>query len=165
MARNLRIDEKNPASGITVSIPLRWGDMDAYGHVNNARVVSLMEEARVAVFGVPSGTGAHGGEPAPLNLLAGVADGVLTLIAEHTVKYRRQLEYRPVDVDVRVFVIAVKGASVEIGYEIIDTVDDVVCVTATTTMVFVDGVSGRPVRLSVEQRETLKPYLGVSSFS
>ena len=28
---------------------LRWSDMDAYGHVNNARFLTLYEEARVAL--------------------------------------------------------------------------------------------------------------------
>ena len=31
-------------------IPLRWGDMDALGHVNNAVYFRLMEEARVQLF-------------------------------------------------------------------------------------------------------------------
>ncbi|MBP3037433.1 acyl-CoA thioesterase [Arthrobacter sp. zg-ZUI100] len=29
-------------------LPLRWSDQDLNGHVNNARIVTLMEEARVA---------------------------------------------------------------------------------------------------------------------
>ncbi|MGO1184009.1 MAG: acyl-CoA thioesterase [Micrococcaceae bacterium] len=146
-------------TGLTVSIPLRWGDMDAYGHINNARILSVLEEARIAVFGVPAGTGAPGGQPAPIDLLAGVPEGVLTLIAEHTVSYRRQLEYRTVAVQVRVRVLAVKGASVVIGYDLVDPVTEQVCVSATTTMVFVDGASGRPVRLSPQQRAALEPHL------
>ena len=31
----------------TVRVPLRWGDMDALGHVNNATTVQLLEQARV----------------------------------------------------------------------------------------------------------------------
>ncbi|MFZ5556060.1 MAG: acyl-CoA thioesterase [Pseudomonadota bacterium] len=30
------------------SIPIRWGDMDAYGHVNNTVFFRFMEQARVA---------------------------------------------------------------------------------------------------------------------
>jgi acyl-CoA thioester hydrolase len=30
--------------------PLRWSDMDAFGHVNNSRFLTLYEEARVALF-------------------------------------------------------------------------------------------------------------------
>lgn len=31
----------------TATIPVRWGDMDAAGHVNNSRFFSYFEEARV----------------------------------------------------------------------------------------------------------------------
>jgi len=31
----------------TAAIPVRWGDMDAAGHVNNSRFFSYFEEARV----------------------------------------------------------------------------------------------------------------------
>lgn len=137
---------------IVLEIPLRWGDMDAYGHINNVQIVRLMEEARVMAFGIPSGTGTiDGTNPDPhINLLAGVDDDVMTLIAEHTVKYRRQLPYRGLPVRVEVGVDTVKGASVEIFYRFYD--GDAVAVTATSTMVFVSATSGRPVRLSEQQR-------------
>ena len=31
-------------------IPVRWGDMDSYGHVNNTRYIQYLEEARVSWF-------------------------------------------------------------------------------------------------------------------
>jgi acyl-CoA thioester hydrolase len=138
-----------------IEIPLRWGDMDAYGHINNVQIVRLMEEARVMVFGIPSGTGhIDGTNPVPhIDLLAGVEDGVMTLIADHTVKYRRQLPYRGLPVRVEVGVEKVKGASVEIVYRFYD--GDDVAVDATSTMVFVHEQTGRPVRLTPQQREAL----------
>ncbi|WP_304010025.1 acyl-CoA thioesterase [Rothia mucilaginosa] len=42
---------------LTVNVPARWGDMDAYGHVNNVAMLSIMEEARVALFGPPPSSG------------------------------------------------------------------------------------------------------------
>jgi acyl-CoA thioester hydrolase len=33
---------------VIAEIPLRWSDMDAFGHVNNARYVTFIEEARIA---------------------------------------------------------------------------------------------------------------------
>lgn len=33
---------------VTIEIPIRFGDIDALGHVNNARYLSYMEEARIA---------------------------------------------------------------------------------------------------------------------
>lgn len=135
-----------------IDIPLRWGDMDAYGHINNVQIVRLMEEARVIVFGIPSGTGQiDGTNPQPhMNLLAGVEDDVMTLISEHTVTYRRQLPYRGLPVRVEVGVEKVKGASIEIFYTFYD--EDVVAVQATSTMVFVSETTGMPVRLNEQQR-------------
>lgn len=140
---------------VEVSVPLRWADMDAYGHINNIAVVQLLEEARVAVFGVPANTGAGGGGAPPIDLLEGVPEGVRTFVSEHTVKYRAQMPYRPVPLRVRVGVAAVKAVSVEVAYELYDGVDGTLCVTARSVMVFVDGGSGRPVRLTAEQRAAL----------
>lgn len=140
---------------VEVRVPLRWADMDAYGHVNNVAVVQVLEEARVAAFGVPANTGAGGGGSAPIDLLEGVAPGVRTFVSEHTVKYRAQMPYRPVPLRVRVGVAAVKAVSVEVRYELYDGVDGTLCATATSVMVFVDRESGRPVRLTAEQRAAL----------
>src|SRR5699024_8493731 len=103
---------------VVIDIPVRWGDMDAYGHINNVQIVRLMEEARVMVFGIPSGTGhIDGTNPQPqINLLAGVDDQVMTLISEHSVTYRRQLPYRGLPIRVEVGIDKVKGASVEVVY-------------------------------------------------
>ncbi len=35
---------------VVVDVPVRWGDMDAYGHVNNARYLTFFETARIAYF-------------------------------------------------------------------------------------------------------------------
>lgn len=34
----------------TAHIPVRWGDMDNYGHVNNTVYLEYVQEARVAWF-------------------------------------------------------------------------------------------------------------------
>ena len=51
-------------SGLTVQVPPRWGDMDAYGHVNNVAILSLLEEARIAVFGAETAEFARTAHPA-----------------------------------------------------------------------------------------------------
>lgn len=35
---------------ITVAVSVQWGDMDALGHVNNARYFTWFESARIALF-------------------------------------------------------------------------------------------------------------------
>lgn len=42
---------------ISVQIPVLWGDLDSFGHVNNARYFTWLEAARMAYFdavGVPT---------------------------------------------------------------------------------------------------------------
>jgi acyl-CoA thioester hydrolase len=34
----------------TVPLPLRWSDMDAFGHLNNARIFTYFEEARIRML-------------------------------------------------------------------------------------------------------------------
>ena len=36
-----------------IPIPLRWGDLDAYGHINNVEMLRLLEEARIQAFWRP----------------------------------------------------------------------------------------------------------------
>ena len=36
--------------GVVERIPVQWGDMDAFGHVNNARFFTWFETARIAYF-------------------------------------------------------------------------------------------------------------------
>jgi acyl-CoA thioester hydrolase len=35
---------------VTVAVSVQWGDMDALGHVNNARYFTWFESARIALF-------------------------------------------------------------------------------------------------------------------
>ncbi len=44
MSENTPADTPAP---IDIELQLRWSDEDALGHVNNARIVTLMEEARL----------------------------------------------------------------------------------------------------------------------
>ena len=54
---NTPAPEAGTTDELLVHVPARWGDMDAYGHVNNVAILSVMEEARVALFGPPPSSG------------------------------------------------------------------------------------------------------------
>jgi acyl-CoA thioester hydrolase len=61
-------------------VQLRWSDPDSYGHVNHARALSLLEDARLAwAAGMP--TTADGRQPD-------------VILARLEVDYLRQLDYR-----------------------------------------------------------------------
>ena len=136
---------------------MRWGDMDAYGHINNVQLVRILEEARIAAFGPPRGAGLPGVEP-EVSLFNEVPEGTLALVVEHKIRYVRTLEYRNVPAVVLLWVGAVKGASFDIHYLVQDPVTGEDCVKASSHLAFVDEASGRVVRLTAEQKAKLAPF-------
>ncbi len=92
----------------TFHCPMRWSDMDAYGHVNNVVYLTYLEEARVDMLFT---LGAELGAKA-------LSEGVL--VARHEIDYRRPLVYHPRGVDIDLWTGAIKGASFEIRYEVHD---------------------------------------------
>lgn len=53
----------SPLTGfsVVVDVPVRWGDMDAFGHVNNTVYFQYFESARIAYFETVGFTGEGGG--------------------------------------------------------------------------------------------------------
>lgn len=148
---------------IQCSVGMRWGDMDAYGHVNNVEILRILEEARIHAFGPPGGTGGPGREPV-VALFNNVPEGTQALVAEHRVKYLSPLTYRNIPADIAVWISALKGASLTIAYVISDPVTAQICAKAETTLAFVDGASGRLLRVARAQKDLMLPYLGASVF-
>ncbi|GAA1162564.1 acyl-CoA thioesterase [Nesterenkonia sandarakina] len=148
---------------LRTQVPLRWGDMDAYGHINNVEVLRLLEEARIRAFGAPAHTGSPVGEPlAPLfNELPRHAQA---LVIEHRVRYLASLEYRDVPAQIDVWVTQLKGAGLTLAYEIRDGVDGTRCVIAETQLAFFDTEAHRLLRLSTQQREQAAAHQGQSPF-
>jgi len=129
-------------------LSLRWGDMDAYRHVNNVQVVRLLEEARVRAFGLVADDGA-----APL-----LATGMV--VASHRVTYLKPLDYRVAPVAVDLWVSRTGGASFDVDYEVCEPDTTAVgelrrYVSATTTCVAYDFEQGRPRRLGEAERARL----------
>ncbi|MGO2541517.1 MAG: acyl-CoA thioesterase [Specibacter sp.] len=148
---------------LTLQVPMRWGDMDAYGHINNVEVLRILEEARVHAFGPPAGTGLPGIDVA-LPIFSELDADVQALVVEHRVKYLSPLNYRNIAATVQVWVSAVKGASFTVAYGIFDPVTDVKCVIAETVLAFFHEPSGTLVRLSAEKKAQLEPLRGPANF-
>lgn len=147
---------------LTLEIPLRWGDMDAYGHVNNVQIVRIMEEARGMAFGAPPSAGEVAPQvlaEAPLPVFATLPEGTQALVAENRVRYRAPLPYRALPARVQLQVEKVTPASLTVGYRIHDAATGTLCCEASTMLAFVHGPTGRLVRLSPEQRAVLEAHL------
>ncbi|WP_085529084.1 acyl-CoA thioesterase [Kocuria massiliensis] len=145
---------------VTVEIPLRWGDMDAYHHVNNVHVVRIMEEARIAVFGPPPAAPGTEGVDAPIPLFNHLPEGTQALIAENHVKYRAPLPYCRTPARVEVWVDKITAASISVQYRIFDGETGQRCVDASTVLAFYNAPEGRIVRVSASQRRLLDEATG-----
>ncbi|GAB2559411.1 acyl-CoA thioesterase [Leucobacter ruminantium] len=141
-----------------IDLELRWGDQDAYGHVNNVAYARFLEEARVRTFWLGSGrerTGMerHFREDAP--------GGQKMLVAGQQIEFLRVLEYSERPITIELWIGKLGGSSLEVHYEIIDgsAAERTVVARAITTVVTVDGQTLRPSRLSPEGRASVEPWM------
>ncbi len=128
----------------STDVAVRWSDMDVYGHVNNARVVTLLEEARTELlFGEGARRGAHT-----------LAEGVV--VVELLVRYRQPLVYSASPVRVRLWVSELLAASFAVEYVVAGTAGD--AVTARTRLAAYDTAAQRPRRLTPGERVFLAAF-------
>ena len=88
-----------------IPMSVRWGDMDAMGHVNNAKYVSYLEEARVRWLVTVPGIS--------------LQDRIAPVVAATNVNYRAPIVW-PNDIVVELFVERLGNSSVTIGHRIVD---------------------------------------------
>jgi acyl-CoA thioester hydrolase len=127
-------------------VALRWSDMDAYGHVNNARFLTIYEEARVAMFFV--GARSHG--------LGSFEEGIV--IARHEIDYLRPVDYGD-PVRIEMWISELRAAAFTVSYELFD--NDMLASRARSVCVPYNLEEGYPRRLTDVERDFLKPYVEV----
>lgn len=125
-------------------VAVRWSDMDVYGHVNNARVVTLLEEARTELL---FNEGAKRGAET-------LAEGVV--VVELRVRYRQPLAYSARPVRVRLWVSELRAASFALDYVVAGAGGD--AVSARTQLAPYDIGAQRPRRLMPAEREFLAAF-------
>ncbi|MDQ5854836.1 MAG: acyl-CoA thioesterase [Actinomycetota bacterium] len=128
----------------STDVAVRWSDMDLYGHVNNARVVTLLEEARTELL---FGEGARRG-------VEGLIQGVVVVKLE--VCYRRPLVYSATPVRVRLWISELRAASFAVDYVV--STGDGDAVTARTWLAPYDTKAQRPRRLMPVERDFLAAF-------
>ncbi len=138
-----------PAQPYRVEVPLRWSDMDAYGHVNNVQFLRLLEDARVV--GIREW---FVGRPSMLD------EGIV--VSRHAIEYRAPLTYRPAPVEVDMWVTKVHGAGFDLGYVVRDpaSVGEAVYAVAETGLAYYDFAAATPRRLTPDDRTALRSHLG-----
>ncbi len=132
-----------------IDIPLRYGDIDALGHVNNVAYFQFLEEARVRSFGEWTGDPDR-------------AAGLTFVVASQRLEYRSAISYRVKPIRVELWAVSVGTSSLELGYVVRDHPDtgDTVYAVASTLMVHVDAEKQRPAPLTDDLRRVLDNHSG-----
>lgn len=122
-------------------IPVRWGDMDAMGHVNNTVYFRYMEQARISWFGalVPEDG-------------AWASTGIV--IANASCNYKRAITY-PGTVEVKLYLGTPGGSSVPTYYELRVGGDGKPYADGAAVVVFVDMKQQKPIRIPEDIRNRL----------
>jgi len=125
--------EPTPHPLARVPMPVRWGDLDAFNHVNNATFLVYAQEARLAWLAGVEGTWFD--------------ETMMPVVAAAQVNFRRQLAW-PAEIVVELAARRVGTSSLTIAHRIVAAAD-AGCVYADgeVVMVWVDPASGRSVPL------------------
>ena len=124
-----------------VDIDLRWGDADAFGHINNVVFFRYLEEARARVI-PESGPGS--------TILSG---GLV--VAEQQLKYLAPLHYRRAPVQVGMTVDHVGGSSFRLACRVFDAQGGTVYAEGFVALVTYNFTTGAPRKLSSDERAWL----------
>jgi acyl-CoA thioester hydrolase len=122
---------------------VRWGDMDAMGHVNNMMYLQYLESARVGFFE----TIGWGGR-----IVDGHKQG--PVVASQTFNYRRQVVY-PDELEVGVCCQEIRNRSFILAYGVFRKGADVLVGDGITVTVWLDYGSGKAVEIPTSLRQAL----------
>ncbi|MEN5059811.1 thioesterase family protein [Luteimonas sp. TWI1416] len=117
---------------IRVPIELRWRDLDAFDHVNNATFMTYLEEARIRWFDSI-------GE-------AWVTDATAPLLAAVQMNYRLPIPY-PSRIVVELSAQRVGTTSVTVGHRIVSEDGATLHADGHVVVVWIDRATGRPTAL------------------
>lgn len=124
----------------TEVIPIRWGDMDAMGHVNNTVYFRFMEQARISWI------------DSMRAMLT--AEGAGTVVVSTSCNYRKPFTY-PGNVEVRLYAGRIGGSSIGTLYELRLQGEEAVYADGEATIVWINMKSGRAVRVPLAVRTKL----------
>lgn len=140
---------------LPVPVLVRWSDLDAYGHVNNASLLTLLEEARIVAFWA----GGSASAPTTAIIDAGADATTVTVIARQEAEYVAEIPHHREPIVIETWIGQLGGASMDVCYEVRSPDASQLYARAQTTVVMLDAATGAPRRLTAEERRTWAPYV------
>lgn len=130
---NTLADPNGEAAPVLFRMPLdlRWRDLDAFNHVNNANFMTYVEEARIRWFESTDSDW--------------IANGRIPLLASVQMNYRLPIPY-PARVFVELLTERVGNTSLTLGHRIVGE-DDRLYADGQSVLVWIEIATGRPVSL------------------
>ncbi|EMA58741.1 acyl-CoA thioesterase [Halorubrum lipolyticum] len=128
-------------NGYTTEIDVRFRDIDAMGHVNNAVYATYIEQARTEYF---------------RDVLDADLSSLATVLASLSIDFRRPVELTDGTVAVDVSVAELGTSSVTMTHEL--RAGGEVVAEAEATLVSLDPDSGKPAPIADEHRSTIESY-------
>ena len=122
-----------------ITIPIQWGDQDAFGHVNNTVPIRWFESSRIA-FLEECGLG---------EMMTG--EGVGPILAAVTCNYRKQLRY-PDTVRIGARAVKIGRTSMTIEHAVFSDAQQALAVEGESVIVVFDYATQRPLRIPDEMR-------------
>jgi acyl-CoA thioester hydrolase len=128
---------------VVLSLPVLWGDMDSFGHVNNVVYLRWCETARVEYL-------------TRIGLWQlKAADGIGPILASISCDYRRAVAY-PDTVHVGARVVGVGNSSFKMAHRIVSEGLNELAADLESTLVLYDYNRGNPVPLPAELRAAIE---------
>ena len=116
-----------------IGISVRWGDMDAFNHVNNAQYLRYLEEARVQWLATVPGIS--------------LTDRIAPVLVASNLNYRQPIEW-PGEVMVELSIEKLGNSSVTMGHRMLSSRDsNVLYCDGSVVMVWIDRETGKSVPL------------------
>jgi acyl-CoA thioester hydrolase len=132
---------------VVITLPILWGDQDAFGHVNNTIPIRWFESARIAYL-EQSGMG---------HLMD--ASGLGPILASITCDYRRQLRY-PDTVLIAARVSRIGRSSMTMEHAVYTEEQAAVAAEGNSAVVVFDYASNRPTRMPDDVRQACERLEG-----
>ncbi|MCA9211491.1 MAG: acyl-CoA thioesterase [Planctomycetales bacterium] len=125
-----------------ISLPIQWGDMDAFNHVNNVVYIRWFESSRIAYL-----------ETAGMRELL-TAHGLGPILAAINCSYKRQLVF-PGSVTIGARVSNVGRTSLTVSHRVVDDQSVALAAEGESVIVVFDFDNQRPVRMPEDVKEAV----------
>ena len=140
------------SKSIITKIPVLWGDMDGFGHVNNIIYLKWCETSRIELF------------RSIWNYKIGNMEEVLErggigpILANFNMDYKYPVKY-PDEIKIETYLTHIGNSSMGIGHKLFSQNNDKLVAKANSVVVMLNYISNDKVIIGDKDREILSQYL------